>query len=417
MLSIRNILSYTFTFSVIAIAFLLPALPRTTGLFIAVLIICWIADGNLVEKLRQVIQNPLALLFITIYLVWIVWLIPTSNLKAGMDALVLKVSLIVFPVIFFAPGNLQIPPVRMLLQFFILGCVLCCLILLSIATYTFLAQSDNHFTYTALTAPLALHPAFFSMYLVFCILSLLLPFLERKKGHLFGKPFYTVSLLLFFIIMIFLLSARQEIIALLMLLPASLLYYFYRSRRIVMGIVITLSVIISMLVALLMIPEARMRIERMQAQLEETYSNDAPNSITIRKAVWESAGEIISEHPWGVGSGDVNDVLKEKYRAKNLLWPLHANLNAHNQYLQTTMATGIPGIVFFIAAMIAALRLAVIRPAYNYLLFLVLFLFCIITECMLETESGVVFFSFFNSLLAIEAKGAGERSAGSTAAS
>lgn len=417
MLSIRNILSYTFTFSVIAIAFLLPALPRTTGLFIAVLIICWIADGSLVEKLRQVIQNPLALLFISIYLVWIVWLIPTSNLKAGMDALVLKVSLIVFPVIFFAPGNLRIPPVRMLLQFFILGCVLCCLILLSIATYTFLAQSDNHFTYTELTAPLALHPAFISMYLVFCILSLLLPFLERKKGHLFGKPFYTVSLLLFFIIMIFLLSARQEIIALLMLLPASLLYYFYRSRRIVMGMLITLSVIISMLVALLMIPEARMRIERMQAQLEETYSNDAPNSITIRKAVWQSAGEIISEHPWGVGIGDVNDALKEKYRAKNLLWPLHANLNAHNQYLQTTMATGIPGIVFFIAAMMAALRLSVIRPAYNYLLFLVLFLFCIITECMLETESGVVFFSFFNSLLAVEANGGVAKSGESTAAS
>jgi O-antigen ligase len=410
MLSFRLLLSYTFTFSVIAIAFLLPAFPRTTGFFIALLVICWIADGGFPYKLRTLLNNPLALLFMSIYLAWIVWLIPTTNLKAGTDTLALKVSLLLFPLLFFAPGKLRLPPVRRILQFFILGCMLCSLILLSIAAFTYFSEGTNHFTYTHLTAPLTLHPAFISLYLVFCILTLLLPFLERKKDHLFDKAAYSIFLLIFFILMIFLLSARQEMIALLMLFPASLLYYFYRRKRMMTGIAITAAIIVSLVMVLLLVPEARMRLEKMQSQMEEPYSNEAPNSVTMRKVIWESAGEIISAHPWGVGSGDANDALKEKYIEKNLLRPLNENLNAHNQYLQTTIATGIPGLILFIVAMLSALWAAVLKPDYGYLLFLILFLFCIITESMLESEAGVIFFSFFNSLLAVEAL-SGKRSA------
>jgi len=200
----------------------------------------------------------------------------------------------------------------------------------------------------------------------------------------------------------------------LMLFPASLLYYFYRRKRMMTGIAITAAIIVSLVMVLLLVPEARMRLEKMQSQMEEPYSNEAPNSITMRKVIWESAGEIISAHPWGVGSGDANDALKEKYIEKNLLRPLNENLNAHNQYLQTTIATGIPGLILFIVAMLSALWAAVLKPDYGYLLFLILFLFCIITESMLESEAGVIFFSFFNSLLAVEAL-SGKRSAtGST---
>jgi O-antigen ligase len=79
------------------------------------------------------------------------------------------------------------------------------------------------------------------------------------------------------------------------------------------GIAITAAIIVSLVMVLLLVPEARMRLEKMQSQMEEPYSNEAPNSITMRKVIWESAGEIISAHPWGVGSGDANDALKEKY--------------------------------------------------------------------------------------------------------
>lgn len=401
--SIKKILFYTFSFSVIAIAFLLPAFPRTTGFFIALLAITWFADGNLLSKIRSLSRQPLALLFIAMYAAWLLWIIPSANIRTGADVLLLKISLLLFPIFFFAPGSLSVPPVRMIVQFFILGCILCSVILLTIASYTYFSSGENHFTYTNLTEPLAIHPAFISMYLVFCIFSLLLPFLERKRNHLFGNAIISALLLLFFIMMIFLLSARQEMIALVLLLPASLFYYFFRKKQWITGIAISTGLIAVLLIVIFFVPEAKMRMEKMQSQMEESYTNAAPNSVTMRKVIWQSAGEIIRQHPMGVGTGDVNDALREKYKEKNLLWPLNDNLNAHNQYLQITIATGIPGLIIFIFSMIAALRMAIHKRYYMYLLFLVLFLFCIITECMLETEAGVVFFSFFNSLLAREA--------------
>ncbi|MEO6166524.1 MAG: O-antigen ligase family protein [Chitinophagales bacterium] len=399
---IKNTLSYIFSFSVIAIAFLLPALPRTTGFFIVLLTITWIVDGDLLKNFRSISRQPLALLFIAVYVAWVLWLIPSANIKAGLDTLVLKISLMLFPLLLFAPGNLKVPPVRMILQFFILGCILCSAILLTIASYTYFSIGESHFTYTNLTEPLAIHPAFISMYLVFCILSLLLPFLERKRSHLFGNAVISALLLLFFIMMVFLLSARQEMIALVLLLPASLLYYFFRKKQWITGIAISTGLIAGLLIVIFFVPEAKMRMEKMQSQMEESYTNAAPNSVTMRKVIWQSAGEIIRQHPLGVGTGDVNDALREKYKEKNLLWPLNDNLNAHNQYLQITIAIGVPGLLLFIISIMAGLRMAIHKRHYIYLLFLVLFLFCIITECMLETEAGVVFFSFFNSLLARE---------------
>ncbi|HUM48105.1 MAG TPA: O-antigen ligase family protein, partial [Chitinophagales bacterium] len=401
--SFKKILFYTFSFSVIAIAFLLPAFPRTTGFFIALLTITWMVDGKLLSKIRIISRQPLALLFVAVYVMWLLWIIPSSNIRVGAEVLLLKVSLLLFPIIFFAPGNLAVPPVRMILQFFILGCILCSAILLTVASFTYFSNGENHFTYTNLTEPLAIHPAFISLYLVFCIFSLLLPFLERKKSHLFGSGMISALLLLFFIMMIFLLSARQEMIALVLLLPASLLYYFFRKKQLITGIAISTGLIAALLIVIFFVPEAKMRMEKMQSQMEESYTNAAPNSVTMRKVIWQSAGEIIRQHPWGVGTGDVNDALRGKYREKNLLWPLNDNLNAHNQYLQITIATGIPGLLIFILSIVAALKMAIKKRHYSYLLFLVLFLFCIITECMLETEAGVVFFSFFNSLLAREA--------------
>ncbi|MGB3074451.1 MAG: O-antigen ligase family protein [Chitinophagales bacterium] len=400
--SIRNILYHIFSFSVIAIAFLLPAFPRTTGFFIALLTLVWLVDGHLISKLRLLAWQPLALVFIAVYIACLLWMIPTANLSNGLHNLVLKISLLVFPLIFFAPGKLHLPPVRVVLRFFILGCLLCSIILLSLAAYVYFSTGKSHFTYTSLTEPLTIHPAFISMYFIFCIFSLLLPFLESKVNHLFGSAFLSMAGIAFFMLMIFLLSARQEIIALLLLLPASFLYYFFRRKKLLTGIAISATLAGGLLLLILLVPEAKMRLQKMQSQLEEPYTNTAPNSVTMRKVIWQSALEIIREHPLGVGTGDVNDVLKEKYLEKNLLWPLSENLNAHNQYLQLTIGLGLPGLLLFLFSLITSLKSAIVARYYIYLLFLSLFLFCIITECMLETEAGVVFFAFFNSLLANE---------------
>jgi O-antigen ligase len=188
------------------------------------------------------------------------------------------------------------------------------------------------------------------------------------------------------------------------LLPAMLLLYFFKRKKRMLGIGLSAAIVGGLLLIMFLIPETKMRLEKMQSQMDETYSNEAPNSVTLRKVIWESAFEIISEH-WltGVGTGDANNELKIRYREKHLTWPLNDNLNAHNQYLQTAIAIGISGLLVLVASFIAGFRVSVIRKEYLYAVFLALFILCIITECMLEEEAGVVFFAYFNSLLANKA--------------
>lgn len=405
--SARNILSHLFSFLVIAIAFLLPAFPRTTGFLIAALTILWIADGSVAAKLRIVLRQPLALLFVSVYAAYLLGMIATTHFSDGAGNLLLKISLLLFPLFFFAPGKLLLPPVSVVLRFFMLGCVLCCIMMISVATYTYISTGTNHFTYTNLTEPLAIHPAYFSMYLLFSIITLLLPLLERKSNHLFGSAVISVAAITFFIVMIFLLSARQEMIALLLLMPAMLLYFLVRKKKIMAGMVISIVMMGSLLSLIFFMPEAKMRLEKMQSQLEEPYSNNAPNSVTMRKVIWQSAVQIIRQHPFGVGTGDVTDALLKQYKENNLLWPLNDKLNAHNQFLQMAIAIGIPGLVLFFISIAASFKAAVVARQYVYLLFLLLFLFCMITESMLESEAGVVFFSYFNALLARSALVAG----------
>lgn len=398
--SARNILGHLFSFFVIAIAFLLPAFPRTTGFLIAALTIIWLADGNIILKLKIIFRQPLALLFTGVYAAYLLGMIATVHLSAGTENLLLKISMLLFPLFFFAPGKLVLPPISVVFRFFMLGCLFCCLLLLSIATVSFFSNGTNHFTYTNLTAPLAIHPSYCSMYLLFSIITLMLPFLERKNNHLFGNAVISGTAIVFFILMIFLLSARQEMIALLLLLPALLLYYFARRTNLLTGIAISAGMVGSLLLVIFFVPEAKMRLEKMQSQLEEPYTNNAPNSVTMRKVIWQSSLQVIQEHPFGVGTGDVTDALLQQYKENNLLSPLNDKLNAHNQFLQMALAIGIPGLLLFIISIIAALRAAVPARQPVYTLFLLLFLFCMVTESMLESEAGVVFFSYFNALLA-----------------
>lgn len=352
-------------------------------------------------------RQPLALLFVSVYAAYLLGMITTAHFSDGAGNLLLKVSMLLFPIFFFAPGKLLLPPISVVLRFFMLGCLLCCIMMMSVATYTYISTGTNHFTYTNLTAPLAIHPAYFSMYLLFSIITLMLPFLERKNNHLFGSAVISGAAIVFFILMIFLLSARQEMIALLLLLPAMLLYFFARKKKLLTGIAISAVMIGSLVVLIFFVPEAKMRLEKMQSQLEEPYNNYSPNSVTMRKVIWQSSGQIIRQHPLGVGTGDVTDALLRQYEVNNLLWPLNDKLNAHNQFLQMTIAIGIPGLLLFFISIAASLKAAVVARQYVYLLFLLLILFCMITESMLESEAGVVFFSYFNALLARTALMAG----------
>jgi hypothetical protein len=56
------------------------------------------------------------------------------------------------------------------------------------------------------------------------------------------------------------------------------------------------------------------------------------SGVKQRVILWCLATEIIYEHPMGVGTGDIDFVLMEKYDKYGLLALKDHNLNPHNQF-------------------------------------------------------------------------------------
>lgn len=128
-------------------------------------------------------------------------------------------------------------------------------------------------------------------------------------------------------------------------------------------------------------------------------SDPGSNSLTLRLTHWKAALGIIKENFWwGVGSGHIPQAFNKQY---NRLAPKLApekRMESHNQYLHVFLNLGLFGFSWFL--------LVLLYPGFNsgeifhfnYAGFLIIVLISMLTEDTLETQSGVTFFAFFNTL-------------------
>lgn len=121
----------------------------------------------------------------------------------------------------------------------------------------------------------------------------------------------------------------------------------------------------------------------------------------LRISIWKCSWDIISAN-WltGVGSGDVQAELQRAYEKRQFYFASRYNsYNAHNQYIQETLAHGIIGLLIFLACVCAPLVVYFNNQSKaTYVLFLLCFAFICITESLLELNKGIIWYSFFNSI-------------------
>jgi O-antigen ligase len=145
-----------------------------------------------------------------------------------------------------------------------------------------------------------------------------------------------------------------------------------------------------------------MASRRLQVAYDYLFLGQSPakqEGTESRVIILKSGWSVVSEHPvLGVGTGDVNDALEETYKTHAHRIEATLHLNAHNQYLQSWLATGLPGLFLLVAL---TLWPVFRRPNWHPWLFPAFLILCAMNfsvESMLETQAGVLFFSFFNSL-------------------
>jgi hypothetical protein len=136
-------------------------------------------------------------------------------------------------------------------------------------------------------------------------------------------------------------------------------------------------------------------------EIQNYKINKNPNGLTLiqRYIYWKTSIELIKQNPIiGVGTGDLNTAFNDHYDKYYKDLEKKYRWRSHNQYLSITVAFGILGFIWFLFALFYPMIKK--RKTFNYLFitFFIIFILSMLTEDTIETQAGVTFFAFFNSL-------------------
>ena len=333
-----------------------------------------------------------------LYLLYLAGMFYTGDTTRGGFDLEVKLSLVVFPLCFyFTKLDIQ-NRLSNIWKAFIDGCLVAgVLCLINALAYAGLTGKGTYLVYNDLS--IFHHPSYYSLYLN---LGLIVVYYYSFKPvpSLILKPLKATVLIAFFSIIIGLLASRTGIITMILIHISATLYYTIKHKYYLKGI-------ISLLILGIGFGVTYNYSAGFKGRINETFNVfgddvQGASSSTARVEIWKVAAELVKEEPiLGFGTGFVKENLVKAYNEHGLVKLVHKELNAHNQFIQTTLAIGIIGGLVLLAMFILPVYYSVKTKFMVFVLFQGLVFINFLTESMLETQSGVVFYAFFNSLLLI----------------
>ncbi|MBN3035788.1 MAG: O-antigen ligase family protein [Bacteroidales bacterium] len=383
------------------VAFTIPFKGPVSVYAIILLLLYWLyylgfgsGWGRIAQKEYMKGWVPLVLL----YMLYLAGMLYTGNPGEGWFSLQVKLPMLLFPLFFFSLESsfINIKLLKTAGGFFAAGTVFISVILLVRAFVCFREQHDPLcFFYSNLSW--YHHASYFSMY---CSFSAGLLGMDAGRESKRAHNLYRFILILFLMTMVLLLSSKAGLGSLGITAVAVLAHHVMRRHYLqVLSEVIFLVSFAA--VAWHVFPVAFNRMSQAMDTVtqDEALTRDTAESTTIRIHIWRTALGLFREHPLiGVGTGDTRTELGKKYRQQGLDNAFTNHLNAHNQYLQTGITLGITGLAGLLLMLAVPLIRAVQSRDIAFLMFLLITGFNLMAESMLETQAGVVFITFFNSI-------------------
>jgi O-antigen ligase len=203
--------------------------------------------------------------------------------------------------------------------------------------------------------------------------------------------------------MIFFLGSRTAIFAFVLIFPLFLILKGLQVNKGKWLLPLTLAVLILMISLGIRFISSYNRFPQITQGLEyfnksdlSALKGDEINSTTERLAFWK-AGIMVFQNNWlfGVGTGDLRPECKEVFRKLNFDYGVKEFKTSHNQYLQTAVILGIPGLLILLLGWLIPMILAFQQKYYVYACFILIFMINGFTESLLSA-SGVLLYAFFN---------------------
>jgi O-antigen ligase len=399
-----------FTYPItLLIMVILPIHYKYLPPFMVLLCLGWIFEnytgfGNVIRSHSKYIL--LLSSFFLLYFWQATSIIYTSDIKMGWSNVFGRLSLIIFPLTFFNPGERIRENRFKLLQIFAISTAFFALTCFGYALYRSLSFQNgnwlfnphpedaywlNYFYGPDLTY--SIHPSYLAMYV---LISVFISFesyydISLKKHYRIGWLILGVFLL----VSVYFISSRAAILAAIIMIP---LYSVNKIIKLKRSRLVWASVIIIMI---LLLPLIR-RNDRVNNLFQ---GNSKEQKLDFRKRderiiIWESAAEIIRRNLiLGVGIGDVRTELVKQYDRIGEEKISKERLNAHNQFLEILVENGIIGFLIFLALLGLMVYLAVSDKNLLYGIFILMIFVFFMFETILYRLAGVAFFSLFSFIL------------------
>lgn len=388
------------------LAFCIPLERRIAPILIALLVLNWLIQWNWKEKVLNCKAHPKTLLPAALYILYGIGMLYSENTPFGLRDLETKMALLALPIVFASQPGIERKNADSLMFSFILGNILAILIcfahsahiyfdemyLISSGQLNNVAASPKYFFSSDLSY--FMHPSYFAMYLDLCLIHILTVINREADPLPFSKKATYSLLLVLFSLFIVLLASRMGIIVLVLIWLWAIVNVIVKKKYYGLGITGLLLLLGS---SVLFYQNSEIIASRVDYTLNtlgtRVLDKTSSESSTVRVLIWEQALDLIKENPLaGVGTGDIKDALMKRYEATGLIGAFDHRLNAHNQFLQTGIALGIPGLFTLVyMLLIPAIR----KKNTIFTLFCISTLLNFMVESMLEIQAGVIFYAFF----------------------
>ncbi|MCK0158136.1 O-antigen ligase family protein [Cellulophaga sp. F20128] len=392
-------------FLLIALAFF-PILPY--GVISAITIIYVIATLLIFRRnLFENFQKKRVLLLITNTLFFVLFaftFIYSENKELAYKEIIKNLNFLIFPtlLILFFP-KLSKDKIDKVFKSFVLSNLTLLLILLIAFANKIIFQGGNltfsNFLFRDLLIGgtyLDLHPTYVSLWFAFSIQYLILNFFTlTSRLHKF--VILLISVLFYFTII--LLASRTVFLAINIILILNIIIKFktYRITR------TQILFFLSFLSFIIFIKDFKNIHHRFYTEIASFQFNNPmgrnPTSLDIRYGIYKCNIKLFCEEPiFGYGIGDVQESLNNCYKIYRTSVFKWKKMDSHNYFFFLLIGGGLISLFTFLFMIFSNFKKAYSEKDLFFLSFLILIIFCCLTENLLNRVHGNLFFSLFNSL-------------------
>ena len=324
-------------------------------------------------------------LLVAFYMLQVVSLIYTSNMKDAGDMLVRRLPLLLFPLCCLMSDTAFMTRDR---QRMLVWLLTASLVVKFFIRLVYILLTYHKIVFNNLFDPV--HHSYMAMYLLFVLGFLYSEWFfhrnEMNKWMLWVLGVIAVVTVVYIVLVL----SRAGIAGLVLMVGMVIIHLLFRAKEVKLGLIALAFALTAGIGVFFLLPEGYRRLTRTFEEMSVGDTSDA------RYLIFGSSLKAIGQSlPFGVGIGDRNDVLLQIYEEMGDEYYINAQFNSHNIYLDAMVTMGIPGILLLLAVFIVPAVGAYKRHDFITLSLIYSVAFSGLFEALLNRQMGILFFGLF----------------------